>query len=87
MAFNFANQQEALQLKAAVDQKLSALRRKEEKKARLVNQTPSIKLPPKNLDSIVKQELRLEKRKRNITKADISKEPLQAVPESVQMVF
>ncbi|KAH1004582.1 hypothetical protein HUJ05_005376 [Dendroctonus ponderosae] len=72
VAFNFANQQEALQLKAAVDQKLSALRRKEEKKARQVNQTPSIKLPPKTLDSIVKQELRLEKRKRNITKADIS---------------
>ncbi|CAG9769199.1 unnamed protein product [Ceutorhynchus assimilis] len=72
VAFNFASPPEAKTFKAIVEQKIIMKKRKEEKKARQVAQTQTLRLPQKNLDFSVKQELRKEKRKRNITKADIS---------------
>lgn len=72
VAFNFVSQPEAKAFKAAVDQKI-AMKQRKEKKARQISQTQSLRLPQKNLDFSTKQELRKEKRKRNITKADISK--------------
>ncbi|KAL1512577.1 hypothetical protein ABEB36_002149 [Hypothenemus hampei] len=71
VAFNFANQQEARTFKANVDSKIATRRRKEERKARQITQTQNLKLPERNLDFGAKQEFRREKRKRNITKADI----------------
>ncbi|XP_066255039.1 actin nucleation-promoting factor WASL-like [Euwallacea similis] len=78
VAFNFADPQEAAKYKSMVEAKVIVKRKREEKKARYVSQTgntqisPNMILPPKNLDFNAKQEFRKEKRKRNITKADIS---------------
>lgn len=72
VAFNFASQQEAKVFKGVIDQKVLMKKRKEEKRARQLAQSQSMRLPnQKNLDFGSKQELRKEKRRRNITKADI----------------
>ncbi|XP_050308358.1 actin nucleation-promoting factor WASL-like [Anthonomus grandis grandis] len=72
IGFNFASQSEAKSFRAVVDQKITMKKRKEEKKARQSAQSQSLRLPQqRNLDFSTKQERSKEKRKRNITKADI----------------
>lgn len=74
VAFNFANYDEARNFKNVVVKKISIRKHKEDKRARRISQSQSVRLPlQQNLDFESKQELRKEKRRRNITKADIGR--------------
>ncbi|KAJ8955638.1 hypothetical protein NQ318_001469 [Aromia moschata] len=75
IAFNFANKEEARNLKIVVHQKIQARRRREEKRSRQINHSQTIPGPTVDLSGFKKTPdpaAKLAKRKRNITKADIS---------------
>ncbi|XP_076256039.1 actin nucleation-promoting factor WAS-like [Rhynchophorus ferrugineus] len=69
VAFNFANQGEAKHFKNTVEQKISFKKRKEEKRVRQQSQYSHV--PQRQVDFQSKQEIRREKSKARITKADI----------------
>ncbi|XP_060517749.1 actin nucleation-promoting factor WASL-like [Cylas formicarius] len=74
VAFNFVNQDEASEFKDIVGQKILIRKRREEKKVKHMSQSQTLRLPASN--DIYKKspnpEAKLAKRRRNITKADIS---------------
>ncbi|KAJ8951374.1 hypothetical protein NQ314_007686 [Rhamnusium bicolor] len=75
VAFNFASKEEAKNLKIVVSQKIQARRRREEKRSRQINHSQTIPGPTVDFSGFKKSPdpaAKLAKRKRNITKADIS---------------
>lgn len=75
VAFNFASKEEARNMKIVVNQKINARRRREEKRSRQINHSQTIPGPTVDFSGFKKYPdptATLAKRKRNITKADIS---------------
>ncbi|KAJ8920643.1 hypothetical protein NQ315_004782 [Exocentrus adspersus] len=75
VAFNFVSKEEARNLKIVVSQKIHARKRREEKRSRQINHSQTIPGPTVDFSGFKKNPdptATLAKRKRNITKADIS---------------